>query len=295
MEAERREADAAGRGRRRAPGRNAPRARPRCRAASRSGAPDSSSWPAGSSEIEASPCFRPMVLPSSRIGVAVVAPPGRASRSRMEPGWPSAGSIGRGRKVGEAEAEFLVLGADAELLRAACSRRRCSRPVAASDVIGVAIGVSGIGHGVPRRFRRASRVDDTGVLLAGTATPDACNRASPAMAGGLGPQDARPERHRRYKVHAGRSASSSAGAKPPSGPTSRPAGAAAPGGASAASGALQWRRTGGRSARPGGQQSAQRPRRMRCGTVSRSHCSAASMAMAAQPVLVHPVRRWCVR
>ena len=33
------------------------------------GAPESSSWPAGSSETAASPCFRPMRLPASVIGV----------------------------------------------------------------------------------------------------------------------------------------------------------------------------------------------------------------------------------
>ena len=77
------------------------------------------------------------------------------------------------RQVGVAEAEFLMLGADAELFR---------RLAAGGDMIGQLperrdrgrVGVSGIGHVAPRRG---------GFGCIGVLTPQsaACNSASPAM------------------------------------------------------------------------------------------------------------------
>ena len=78
----------------------------------------------------------------------------------------------------------------------------------------------------------------------------------------------------------GRSASSSAGAKPPSGPTSRPAG---PAWDERRRGArVRRRRTGGARRASAAGRAARRQRRGSWigGTVRRSHCSAASMAMA---------------
>ena len=89
------------------------------------------------------------MLPGSVIGV----PPKRsqagqqvADGARLAVGR----FVGRGGEIGEAEAEFLVLGADTELLR---------RLAAGGDVIGQwlerrdrgRVGVSGIGHVAPRR------------------------------------------------------------------------------------------------------------------------------------------------
>ena len=90
------------------------------------GAPDSSSWPAGSSEIAASPCFSPIDV------AGVEDRRRRRSAQTLEQVADRAGLavgrlVGRGSKIGEAEAEFLVLGADAELLR---------RLAAGGDVVG---------------------------------------------------------------------------------------------------------------------------------------------------------------
>ena len=97
--------------------------------------------------------------------------------------------VGRRGEIGEAEAELLVLGADAELLR---------RLAAGRDIVGQLlhrrdrrrVGVSGIGHVAPRRGGFAFMV---------LAAVHPLQQCQPGDAGGLGPQDARAERYRRLQ------------------------------------------------------------------------------------------------
>ena len=171
--------------------------------------PDSSSCPAGSSDTEALPLRQADRVAAGR-GSAPSRPPPPClpARARMPPG-----SYGGGGEVGVAEAEFLVLGADGEPRRAACSRRRGSRPAGAIDVIGVASASPGLDIVVPFQLARRRAILGLSRRRAPAAAP--ARRSQPSRRAGCA--DRAPAgttkacRRRR---------SSSAAVNPPSGPTS---------------------------------------------------------------------------
>ena len=153
------------------------------------GAPDSSSWPAGSSEIAAPPCFRPMMLPWSVIGRGVVAlQPGQQVADRRRAGR---------RRAGRAAAPGRPGGSRTSRAPCRCaSRPRGLQPAAmwsASWRIEV-IGVASPSPGLDMRFP-----DVSGFRTSVLAAPRGLQQCQPGDAGGLGPQDARTEAHRRYK------------------------------------------------------------------------------------------------
>ena len=122
------------------------------------------------------------MLPRSRIGVAAeVVQPLEQAADRA--GLAVRRFVRRRRQIGEAEAELLMLGADAELLR---------RLAAGGDVVGELlerrdrrrIGVSGIGHVAPRR-------NGLNWMVLGATHP--LQQGQPGDAGGLRPEDARAE------------------------------------------------------------------------------------------------------
>ena len=123
--------------------RNAPRVRPRSSCRSRQDAPDSSSWPAGSSETEA-PCiarrFRPIRLPASRIG----AQPGRAADA-LQHGTDAGRLVGRrrrGRRGGSRTSRARCRCANC--LRRLAAGRELVGELAAASVIGVASASPGL-------------------------------------------------------------------------------------------------------------------------------------------------------
>ena len=156
-------------------------------------------------------------------------------------------------------------------------RKRSGRLAANRDIVGQLlqrrdrrrVGVSGIGHAAPRR---------DGLRFMVLAAVHACNKASPAIQAVSARRMRGPSDTAATKGCA-RSASSSAGVKPPSGPTSSAARPVRRHDDAARYCALR-RQTGGGSDGQSDSRAASGRGWCRCGTVSRSDCSAASMAIA---------------
>ena len=194
------------------PGRNGPRAPPRYHAALPAARRTTRADPAGSSETEASPWLRPMMLPSSRIGSPSSRPGPPAGRE-----W---------RRVGHPPADRAAVSGQpggSRISRARCRSGTAPRglqPAARYSAILAdrrdrgRVGVSGVGHVVPKLGRRA--VDRTG------AYPAARRPATrPTQRGSCSARRMRGPSTRGVTRGWVWIASSSAGAKPPSGPISR--------------------------------------------------------------------------